>query len=123
MFLIFGVDFDGTVVEHEYPEVGAPVPGAVESLKEIVEAGHRIILFTMRGGRYLDDAVDYMRDCGIPLYGVNRNPDQATWTDSPKAYAHRYIDDSAVGCPLVYPPGGRPYVDWFEVMRLLSPLL
>ena len=123
MELTFAVDFDGTVVQQRYPKVGPPVPRALESLREIVEAGHRIVLFTMRGGSYLHDAVDYMRDCGIPLYGINHNPDQATWTTSPKAYANLYIDDSAVGCPLVYTPGVPPYVDWTEVMRQIRPLL
>ena len=114
--MIFAVDFDGTIVQHEFPKVGPPVPGAVEGLRELVENDHKIILYTMRSGEYLDTAIGYMGGINIPLLGVNHNPEQSQWTDSPKAFAHSYIDDSAVGCPLVYPETGRPYVDWNWVM-------
>ena len=114
--MLFAIDFDGTVVKHEFPRVGPPVPGAIDGMRELVEGGHEIILYTMRSGDWLQDAVDYIRLRGIPLKGVNHNPDQSQWTDSPKAFAHRYIDDSAVGCPLIYPEGARPYVDWNWVM-------
>ena len=115
--MIFAIDFDGTVVQHQFPKVGPSVPGALAGLRELVEGGHEIILYTMRSGDSLQDAVDYIRLRGIPLKGVNHNPEQSQWTDSPKAFAHRYIDDSAVGCPLIYPATGRPYVNWKWIMH------
>lgn len=112
--MFIAVDFDGTMVDHEYPEIGSPVPEALHWVKKFQEAGAQIILWTMRSGQTLDDAVKYMEASKIKLYGINRNPSQDTWTDSPKAYAHIYIDDAAFGCPLHVNPrmDGRPYVDW-----------
>lgn len=108
------VDFDGTVVEHEYPRIGNTIPLALESLKLFQERGARLLLWTMRDGNELDDAVFFMRRNDIKLFGVNENPSQKHWTKSPKAYAHVYIDDAAAGCPLIVPECGvrRPYVDW-----------
>jgi len=119
------VDFDGTIVEHRFPEIGPAVPGAIEGLKQLQEAGAEIILWTMRSpGQYgedpLQEAVDYLKSNGVELVGVNHNPTQAGWSKSPKAYAHIYIDDAAIGCPLVYPPSGkRPYVDWSKVTPVI----
>lgn len=112
------VDFDGTVVDHRYPDIGQPVPGAIAWLKKLQRHGAKLILFTMRsnspeGSFLLRDAVHYFEANGIRLYGVNRNPDQDSWTSSPKAYGDVYIDDSAFGCPLIQPKGfARPCVDW-----------
>lgn len=115
------VDFDGTIVEHEYPIVGKPVPGAIETLKKFQELGCKIILFTMRSGRELQQAVEYCEAVGIKLYGINSDPDQKGWTSSPKAYANCYVDDAAIGCPLLESKcmGARPYVDWPNVAILL----
>lgn len=112
--MIIAVDFDGTCVDHRYPDVGADVPGAVESLREMVEAGASLILWTMRSGEPLQDAVRWFERHNIPLLGVNENPTQKAWTTSPKQYAHIYIDDAAFGCPLRDLPrmGSRPAVDW-----------
>ena len=67
-------------------------------------------------GNLLRQAVQYMEENGIRLYGVNRNPDQDDWTTSPKAYGDVYVDDSAIGCPLVHIEGfARPCVDWERV--------
>ena len=61
----------------------------------------------------LSDAVTYLKSNGIELYGVNYNPDQASWSTSPKAYGHIYVDDAAFGCPLVTIDGfNRVCVDW-----------
>lgn len=90
------IDFDGTVVKHAYPLIGEDI-GAWPVIKELVDKGHRIILFTMRSGDPLDEAIDLFRFKDIPLYGVNKNPTQKNWTRSPKAYAHLYIDDAALG--------------------------
>jgi hypothetical protein len=119
--LVVAVDFDGTCVTHEYPKVGRFI-GAERVLKRIVEEGGQLILWTMRSGEHLQDAVDWFEDRGIPLYGVQRNPDQDDWTDSPKAYAKLYIDDAALGCPLKHGSRGeRPYVDWDAVEQLIWP--
>lgn len=119
------IDFDGTVTTHEFPKIGKPI-GSIRVLKDLQEAGHRLILFTMRSDRgegenYLTEAVDYLKEKGIDLYGVQENPTQKNWTGSPKAYGQIYIDDAALGCPLIHPPNGkRPYVDWNKVKKLLA---
>ena len=115
------VDFDGTIVDHHFPEIGTEVPGAIHWLGKLQDQGARLILFTMRsdswsGGALLSDAVDFLESRGIRLYGINTNPDQDRWTESPKAYADVYVDDSAFGCPLIRPKGfRRPCVDWETV--------
>lgn len=123
------VDFDGTIVDHVFPRIGQAAPKALYFLKKFQENGGKIILFTMRsdgnvhkdGGKLegrmvLTEAVDYIKQNGIELYGVNVNPDQLSWTLSPKAYGQVYIDDAAFGCPLIHPDGfNRPCVDWQTV--------
>lgn len=122
---VIAVDFDGTCVTHEFPNVGREI-GAARVLKRMVEAGAKLILWTMRSntGEYpgsLTDAVNWFNSNDIPLYGIQRNPDQ-DWTESPKAYAHIYIDDAALGCPLKQGvEGQRPHVDWVAVEALLFP--
>lgn len=128
--MIIAVDFDGTVVKHEYPQVGETIDGAVQTLKLLIQNGHQLILWTMRSGKELQDAVDWYKQNDIPLYGINNNPEQKTWTDSPKAFAQLYIDDLALGCPLVVESlnqkeeGGqfviRAHVDWKQVIKYLQ---
>ena len=116
---IVAVDFDGTCVTHEYPDVGKSI-GAEPVLKKLVASGARLILFTMRSGDALVAAVEWFKANGIPLWGANANPEQYSWTDSPKPYAHIYIDDSAIGVPLQHPMNGnRPFVDWEIVEKIL----
>jgi len=118
---ILAVDFDGTCVKHTYPDVGDDVPHAVRVLKRIVtETRLQIILWTMRSGKPLEEAVEWFKARGIPLYAVNENPEDRTWTTSPKVYANLYIDDSALGCPLIVPWRSRPYVDWLKIEQLLE---
>lgn len=114
--MIIAVDFDGTIVTHNYPHIGECV-GAIPWLKKFQEAGAELVLWTMRcdserHGPVLTDAVEFCDRHGVRFFGVNSNPSQGSWTRSPKAYANIYIDDAAFGCPLVYPAGGRPHVDW-----------
>ena len=117
--MIIGIDFDGTCVTHEYPEIGRDV-GAEPVLKELIQEGHKLILWTMRSGKYLEEAVTWFQDRDIPLFGVNKNPEQSTWTDSPKAYCNLYIDDAALGIPLlVSSKESRPYVNWEKVREML----
>lgn len=110
--LIVGVDFDGTVAEHQYPEIGPEAPGAIETLRSLQEMGASIILWTMRSGPELDAAVAWLSERGIRLFGVNKNP-ETDWSTSPKAYCHVYVDDAALGCPLMpSTTTKRPMVDW-----------
>ena len=113
------VDFDGTCVMHAYPDVGEEI-GATLVLRMLAEKGHELILWTVRSGERLQDAVDWFARRDIALYGVNVNPDQHRWTSSPKVYAEMYIDDAALGVPLVTPAKGRAYVDWYKVRVLLA---
>jgi len=117
--LTIAVDFDGTIVEHKFPEIGKEVPASTRTLKELQERGHRIILWTMRSGSTLQEAIDWCAHRGLYFYSVNQNPNQNSWTQSPKAYAHIYIDDAALGCPLTHHKGQRPYVDWLLVRKHL----
>lgn len=118
---VIAVDFDGTCVEHNYPAIGMDVEGAVEVLRTLNKHGHRIILNTMRSGQRLEAAVRWFRDRKIELWAVNRNPEQEQWTTSPKVYADIYIDDSALGCPLIFLEGvRRPVVNWTKVRQLLE---
>lgn len=115
------VDFDGTIVKHEYPDIGPPVPNAIESLLWLQKRGVKLILWTMRSGEALAQAVAYCEAAGITFFGINTNPNQKTWTESPKAYAQLYIDDAAFGCPLwKFVEDKRPWVDWVLVMRELQ---
>ena len=115
------VDFDGTCVTHEYPKIGAEVPNAVNVLKRFNENQVKIILWTIRSGEFLQDAINWFIEREIELWAVNKNPQQRFWSKSPKAYAPVYIDDAAIGCPLIYPEDDtKPFVDWFEVERLLE---
>lgn len=135
--MIIAIDFDGTCVSHEFPKVGNDI-SAVPVLKELVAKGHKLILFTMRSnsfyhtgasdevpelhkGEFLNDAVKWFVDNDIPLYGIQSNPTQSEWTESPKAYAQLYIDDAALGCPLKYDlkVSKRDFVDWVKVRELL----
>lgn len=117
--MIVAVDFDGTCVTHEYPKVGRFI-GAEGVLSELSECGARLILWTMRSGEHLQDAIAWFAERNIPLFGVNENPEQKEWTESPKAYAHLYIDDAALGAPLCDGlPGERPYLDWDKVRTII----
>ena len=119
--IIIAVDFDGTVVDHRFPDVGQDVPEAANVLTVMVKLYQaRIILWTMRSGQALEDAKTWFAVRGISLFGVNSNPQQVTWTSSPKAYAHAYVDDAAIGVPLIHPENfARPCVDWPATFRLL----
>jgi hypothetical protein len=118
---IIAVDFDGTIVEHRYPVIGEPVPGAVETLKWLQECGAKIILYTMRSRVQLVEAAAWIANRGIELWAINTNPEQASWTTSPKAYAHIYIDDAALGCPVKMDSDNvRLCVDWVDVRAILE---
>ena len=119
--MYIAVDFDGTCVTHEYPEVGKDI-GAAPVLRRLVDAGHKIILNTMRSGKHLEDAELWFKINNIELFGSNINPTQKRWTNSPKVYANLYIDDAALGCPLMMDPNfsNRPFIDWEAIKVYLE---
>lgn len=118
--MIIAIDFDGTCVTHEYPKIGKDI-GAVDTLRALVAKGHKLMLWTMRCNKELEEAMEWFDQNEISLWSVNENPTQ-NWTTSPKQYAHLYIDDTALGCPLKYDPwlSKRPYVDWEQVNKYLT---
>lgn len=111
--LLIAVDFDGTIVEDAYPKIGKPMLFAFETLKQLEKDGHRLILWTYRNGRKLDQAVEFCRENGIEFYAVNcsypsedhRDPDV-----SRKINADIFIDDRNVG--------GFP--GWGELYHMIS---
>ena len=117
-----GLDFDGTCVTHEFPKIGEDCPHVTDVLKRIIAQGAGLILNTMRHGDYLAAAVAWFAERGIPLYGIQAHPTQASWTGSPKCYANLFIDDASIGCPLIHDTAiaKRPFVDWLAVDRLLQ---
>ena len=137
--MTINIDFDGTCVTHSFPEIGKEI-GAIPVLKRLTDQGHQLILFTMRSnritfkdigdgdivpdtnGHFLNDAIKWFMNNGIPLYGVQSNPDQHNWTESPKSYAQLMIDDSSLGCPLKHDLSlsKRPFVDWEAVEKWLE---
>lgn len=118
---IIAVDFDGTCVEHEYPSVGMDVEGAAETLRALNNKGHRLILFTMRSDEKLEKAIKWFKDRDIELWAVNENPEQKQWTESPKVFADVYIDDAALGCPIMFIDGvRRPVINWRKVREWLE---
>ena len=116
--MIIAIDFDGTIVKHEYPEIGELVPFAKEVINTLIYNGHKCFLYTMRDGKTLSDAVDYCKDNNIKLCEYNRSPEQ--FSRSPKQYANIYIDDAALGCPLRSDRNGRVFVDWLRVAEHLK---
>lgn len=112
---IIGLDFDGSCVRHgDFPEIGPDI-GAAQWIQLWVVAGARIICWTVRSGEHLKPAIKWFKDNNIKLWGINENPKQASWSKSPKAHCHLFVDDLAFGAPLIYPQNGRPYLDWSEV--------
>ena len=134
--MIIGIDFDGTCVAHDFPRVGKDI-GSVPILKKLIRNGHQLILWTMRsdmkdpkrntpdGNLDVDDflthAVAWFKEHNIPLYGIQTNPGQKYWTDSPKAHCNLYIDDLALGVPLIFDINlsKHPFVDWVKVEEQL----
>ncbi|MCP4341330.1 MAG: hypothetical protein GY799_21195 [Desulfobulbaceae bacterium] len=119
--MIIGIDFDGTICTHTYPVIGRPVPHAVRVIKALQDKGHKLILWTVRGGLELEAAKDYCELQGIKFWGINENPTQipgakagnnpgGTCEWSCKAHMNILIDDVALGCPM-----NNGSVDWLVV--------
>ncbi len=111
--LIIAVDFDGTIVEHKYPQIGEIIPGAFEVLQELQENGHKLILWTFRDGEYLKDAVDFCLENGIMFYAVNESLPNEDFNKymSRKINADVFIDDRNVG----------GFIGWENIRRILIP--
>ena len=120
---IICIGFDGTIVTHKYPCIGKDVPEAIETMKAWINSGYRLILYTMRSGVELEEAVRYCADHGVTFWGINENPEQGSWTLSPKVYANFYVDDAAVGVPLIFNKLSRSYVDWKNIALMVKTLL
>ncbi len=97
--LKIAVDFDGTIVEHEYPKIGKDMLFAFETMKELQKHGALLIMWTFRAGNELTEAVDYCKSKGIEFYAINRNYPEEVFDDSisRKINADVYIDDKNVG--------------------------
>ena len=97
--LIIAVDFDGTIVEDGYPGIGQERLFAFETLKRLQADGHRLILWTYRHGKKLDEAVAYCQDNGITFYAVNQSfPEEVFKNEvSRKIHADLFIDDRNIG--------------------------
>lgn len=113
--MIIAVDFDGTIVEHDYPRIGREKPFAFDTLRALAADGHRLILWTAREGEYLEEAVEYCRKRGVVFYAVNSNvPEGSLFSDrlkqTSKVKADVYIDDRNLG--------GLP--DWGTIYTMIS---
>ena len=97
--MTIAVDFDGTIVEHMYPKIGKPIPGAIETLIKLQKAGHKLILWTYRSGETLKDAVDYCEKKGVKLFAVNASSPDDEWRPGKSRLikADVFIDDRNIG--------------------------
>lgn len=108
------VDFDGTIVEHEYPDIGKEKLFAFQTLKALQDQHHELILWTFRSGKLLDEAVEYCRKNGIEFYAVNKSYPEEEFDEnevSRKIHADLFIDDRNIG--------GFP--GWGEVWLMINP--
>lgn len=110
--MIIAVDFDGTIVEHKYPEIGKELPFAIETLKRLQQERHRIILWSVREGRLLQEAIDFCRERDLEFYAVNSDYPEETAENthySRKLKADLFIDDRNLG--------GLP--EWGVIYRMI----
>jgi len=108
------VDFDGTVVEHRYPEIGKEKMFALQTLRELQKQGHHLILWTYRSGKELEEAVEYCRENGVVFYAVNKNYPEEVYDEtlmSRKIDADIYIDDRNIG----------GFLGWSKIWQILNP--
>lgn len=113
--MVIAVDFDGTIVEHKYPKVGKELPFAIATLKQLQADGHLLILWTVRDGELLEEAIDFCRKRGLEFFAVNSNYPEEKPEESPshtcrKLKADMFIDDRNVG--------GLP--DWGDIYSMIS---
>lgn len=111
--MIIAVDFDGTIVEHAYPKIGKPIPFAIDVLKRLQdEDRHQLIMWTVRSGALLEEAVEYCRARGLEFYAVNKNYPEEVFDDSisRKLNCDLFIDDRNLGGML----------DWGIIYRMIK---
>ena len=112
--MTIAVDFDGTIVEHRYPEIGPEKPFAIETLKMLIRDRHQLILWSVREGRLLDEAIAWCRERGVEFWAVNRDfPEEDITRNenfSRKLRVDLFIDDRNLG--------GLP--DWGTIYRMIS---
>lgn len=110
--IIIAVDFDGTIVEDAYPKIGEPMIFAFDTLKKLQSQGHRLILWTYRSGKRLDEAVAFCKENGIEFYAVNKSfpEEQFDSTKSRKIHADLFIDDRNIG----------GFIGWGKVYQTLT---
>ena len=111
--MVIAVDFDGTIVEHKYPEIGDELPFATSTLRMLAQQQHRLILWTVRRGKLLDEAVEWCRQRGVEFYAVNKNfPEENVENNGCycKINADIFIDDRNLG--------GLP--DWGVIYRMIK---
>ena len=110
---VIAVDFDGTIVEHKYPEIGKEMLFAFATLKALQLKGHKLILWTIRTGDLLQEAVDYCKKNGVEFYAVNKNYPEEVLDEktSRKLNAEIFIDDRTIG----------GFIGWSEVWQALHP--
>lgn len=111
--MTIAIDFDGTIVEHRYPKIGNEIPFATDTLKMLIKDRHRLILWTVREGKLLDEAVEWCRERGVEFYAINRDypeEDAAHHGFSRKVKADLFIDDRNLG--------GLP--DWGDIYRMVQ---
>lgn len=112
--MTIAVDFDGTIVEHKYPEIGEELPFATDTLKMLINDHHRLILWSVREGKLLDDAVEWCKARGVEFWAVNRDyPEETTSNNqhfSRKLKVDLFIDDRNIG--------GLP--DWGTIYQMIS---
>lgn len=111
--MTIAVDFDGTIVTDAYPQIGREQPFAIDTLKMLIQDRHKLILWTVREGKYLDDAVSWCRERGVEFYAVNRDyPEEEMANNnhfSRKLKVDMWIDDRSLG--------GLP--DWGTIYRMI----
>jgi len=110
--LTIAIDFDGTIVEDDYPNIGKPRIFAFETVKKLQEDGHRLILWTYRSGLRLEECVEFCKSNGIQFYAVNKSfpEEQFDYTKSRKIHADLFIDDRNIGGVL----------GWGEIYQMLT---
>ena len=109
--MTIAVDFDGTIVEHRYPAIGEEIPFAIETLKMLIRDRHKLILWSVREGELLDQAVAWCRERGVEFYAVNREEEPEKNNHfSRKLKADLFIDDRNIG--------GLP--DWGEIYHMVT---
>lgn len=107
------VDFDGTIVTHNYPDIGKEIPFAIETLKMLIKDHHRLILWSVREGDLLQEAVDWCKERGVEFWAVNKDyPEEKSDNNnySRKIKADYFIDDRNIG--------GLP--DWGQIYQIIS---